>query len=388
MQIIRRKSTLMLFIILSLVLLLRLLAPYALKQGVNYAIDTTPGLSGHVGDVDIALYRGAYQIDDIELYLVDYGVDGEQQKPLIKIKRLDISLLWSALLRGSIVSEMTFLQPQFYYADNAEREEHINADVQDEDTWITLANRLVPFSIDRIDIVSGNLLFATISAEQNTNTEIQRINGQITNLTNSKRHSGSLVTNMHLDALIAGSSPITLTGSYDPYAKKPTFNFDVEMQRLPVQKIDHLVSFYTPFDVEAGEIDFALEFASNQGKVEGYIKAGVYDLSVFDWQEDVIKDGDNPFQWLFEALIGGVAELFENGKKDLIATTIPLEGTIDDVEAPIWPAIVGIIKNAFVKALDIKIDNIVQHNKAQLSVVKSNTSSASRSIAAEFIAKS
>lgn len=49
MQIIRRKSTFMLFIILLLVLLLRLLAPYALKQGVNYPIYTTPGLNDHVG---------------------------------------------------------------------------------------------------------------------------------------------------------------------------------------------------------------------------------------------------------------------------------------------------------------------------------------------------
>ncbi|WP_340678508.1 DUF748 domain-containing protein [Paraglaciecola sp.] len=367
MLLVHRKSTLLIIITVLLLVLLRLFAPYALKKGVNYAIETTPGLSGHVGDVDIALYRGAYQIQDIELYLVDYGVDGEQQKPLIKIKQLDISLLWSALLHGSIVSEMTFLEPQFYYADNAKREEHINEDVQDEQTWITLANRLVPFSIDRIDIVAGRLLFAMINDEQTSKAEIQDINGQITNLTNSKKYSGSLVTNMHLDAVIEGVSPIALTGSYDPYAKKPTFNFDVEMQRLPVKYLDHLISFYTPFDVEAGEIDFAMEFASKQGVVEGYVKAGIYDLSVFDWQEDVVKDGDNPFQWLFEALTGGIAELFENGNNDLIATRVLLEGTLDNVETPIWPAIFAIIKNAFVTALEIKIDDVVQLKVNKLS---------------------
>ena len=131
------------------------------------------------------------------------------------------------------------------------------------------------------------------------------------------------------------------------------------MQRLPMMHIDHLISFYSPFDVEAGQLDFAMEFAAKQGVVSGYVKAGVYDLSVFDWQEDVVQDGDNPFQWLFEAVTGGIAELFEGGNKDLVATRIPLEGNIDDIETPLWPAIGAIIRNAFIKSLDIKVDETV-----------------------------
>lgn len=351
----QRKTAITLISLAVILVALRLVAPYAVQKGVNYAIKTTPGLSGQVGDVDIALYRGAYQVKDIELNLVD----GDLQKPLISIQQLDISVLWSALFRGSIVSEMTFLKPQFYYADDVQQEEKINQDVQDEKTWITLANRLVPFSIDRIDIIDGRLMFETISAQRKTLTEITDVHGQITNLTNSKQRSGSLVTNLVLDAEIAGVCPLAVSGSYDPYASKPTFNVDVEMQRLPVKHIDHLISFYSPFDLEAGQIDFAMEFASKQGDVSGYVKAGVYDLSVFDWQEDVVKDGDNPFQWLFEAATGGIAELFEGGKKDLIATRVPLEGKIDDIQTPLWPAIGAIIKNAFIKSLDIKVDKVV-----------------------------
>ncbi|WP_166423493.1 DUF748 domain-containing protein [Paraglaciecola sp. 20A4] len=352
----RQRKTLITLLSLAVVLVaLRLVAPYALEMSVNYAIKTTPGLSGQVGDVSIALYRGAYQVKDIELNLVDGGL----QKPLISIEQLDISVLWSALFNGSIVSEMTFLKPQFYYADNDQRTEEINKDAQNEQTWITLANRLVPFSIDRIDIIDGRLMFETISAERKTLTEITDVHGQISNLTNSKQRSGSLVTHLELDAEIAGVCPLTVSGSYDPYASKPTFNVDVEMQRLPVKHIDHVISFYSPFDVEAGQIDFAMEFASEQGKVSGYVKAGIYDLSVFDWQEDVVKDGDNPFQWLFEAAAGGISELFEGGKKDLIATRVPLQGQIDDIETPLWPAISAIIKNAFIKSLDIKVDKTV-----------------------------
>ncbi|MDP5131442.1 MAG: DUF748 domain-containing protein [Paraglaciecola sp.] len=363
MQHIRRKSIKLIIGLVSLLVLLRVMAPYAVEKGVNYALTTTPGLTGHVGDVSLALYRGAYQIEDIELFLVD----GELQKPLIAIKQLDISVLWSALFRGKVVAEMRFLHPEIYYEDVKNRDEHVNDDVQDEQTWITLANRLVPFAIDRIDVIGGQLAFATIDEVLSTRALITDITGQITNLTNSKEHSGSLVTNMHFDGLIEGICPLRMGGAYDPYAKKPTFNFDVEMQRLPVKKIDHLISFYAPFDLEAGEVDFAMEFAAKQGVVAGYVKAGVYDLSVFDWHEDVVEDGDNPFEWLFESLTGGVAEIFENGSNDLIATRVPLEGHIDNIETPLWPAIYAIIKNAFIQSLEIKVDGVVKQHPLENS---------------------
>ena len=348
-----KSSFIVLVSIILLLLALRLSAPYAIEKGVNYTLKTTPGLRGEIGDVDLALYRGAYQINDIELFLIDGGLE----KPLMKVKRLDISVLWAALFRGSVVAEMQFLEPQFYYADNKNKEQEINEDASNEKTWVSLANRLVPFSIDRVDILNGRIKLETIATEQTSVSQITRVNGLISNITNSKDHSGSLVTNMQVEGMIEGVCPLQISGSIDPYASKPTFNFDVEMQRLPVEKIDGLIAFYAPFDVEAGELDFAMELAAEQGKVDGFVKAGVYDLSVFEWHDDVQVDGDNPFQWLFEALTGGIAGLFEDNTRDLIATEIPLTGQIDNIETPLWPAIYGIIKNAFIESLDITVED-------------------------------
>lgn len=346
--------------LLVLLLLLRLFAPLAIKKGINYAIATTAGISGKVGDVDIALYRGAYQVHDIELYMVD----GQQQKPLIKVQRVDISVLWSALFNGSLVAELAISHPEFYFIDTAGQKEKINPNIKDEQTWITLVNRLAPFSIDRVDIIDGVIALETFTGKRRTVTEIRDVQGQVTNLTNSRSFSGSLVSQMSIQAKVAGVCLLSVSGSYDPYAAKPTFDFDVEMQRLPVKQIDHLIRFYTPFDFEAGEVDFAMELAAKQGQVQGYVELGVYHLEVFDWQEDVVKDGDNPFEWLFEGLVGGLSEILENDKKDLLATRIPLEGQIDDIDTPLLPAIVAILKNGFVKAFDLKVDKIISFDES------------------------
>jgi hypothetical protein len=37
--------------------------------------------------------------------------------------------------------------------------------------------------------------------------------------------------------------------------------------------------------------------------------------------------------------------------RDAVATTIPIEGTVDDPEAQLWPTVLGVVRNAFVRGL-------------------------------------
>ena len=56
---------------------------------------------------------------------------------------------------------------------------------------------------------------------------------------------------------------------------------------------------------------------------------------------------------------GGLAELLENQKRDLLATKIELQGKIDSPEAPILPVLLGILKNGFINAYEIKVEDSV-----------------------------
>lgn len=71
-------------------ILLRAAAPYAVQYYVNQQLEQTQGITGHVGDVDLYLYRGAYAIDDVEIYAVDAT---SAPKPLLAVQTLDFLLL-------------------------------------------------------------------------------------------------------------------------------------------------------------------------------------------------------------------------------------------------------------------------------------------------------
>lgn len=142
------------------------------------------------------------------------------------------------------------------------------------------------------------------------------------------------------------------------------------MQRLSVKDIEGLIAFYAPFDLEAGHIDGAVELAAKDGELTGYVKAGVHQLSVFSWRKDVVEDGDNPLQILFEAASDLVAEVLENDKSKLVATRVPIQGTIDNTETSVFSAVVAVLQNAFLQTFDMEIEDIVSFEQVAESEEK------------------
>ena len=173
-------------VILLVLIIARIAAPYVLQQYVNYQLKHTQGVTGHVGDVDLFLYRGAYAIDDVEIYAVDAT---SAPKPLLSIQTLDFSLAWSALLKGNLVTNMAFTRPKIVIYDKDPNASEQNKQVKDETTWVGLANNLVLFSIDTLTIEQGKLTLVNSTNSGEKPTFISNINARIENITNAQNLS-------------------------------------------------------------------------------------------------------------------------------------------------------------------------------------------------------
>ncbi|GGW93361.1 DUF748 domain-containing protein [Alteromonas halophila] len=332
----------------------RMYAPTFLQRQINQAIEEAPGVEGQVGNIDIALWRGAYQIHEIQLYSI--GVD--EKVPLLITDKLDLSVLWSALFRGQIVSEMHFVRPQIHLRDTPDRAPIENEDVKEKETWIDLAHKLVPFEIDKVDIESGVIKFELAAGKERNLLSLTGVNGSVKNITNIREKRREDFATADFEGTIQNEAKIVFHGSYNPFEASPTFDTDVEMQRLDVRYLDAFIKHYLPVDFEAGELDMAMELKANKGNVEGYVKVGVYDLDVFSWKQDVAKDGDNPFNLLFEALTGGLSGFLENDNTDMVATRIPVNGEINDPQVPTLDAIAGLFRNALIEAYDMDVEEL------------------------------
>src|ERR1700678_2009709 len=80
----------------------RLAAPGYVQRAINRRLSQIPGYAGHVGDIGLHLWRGAYRIDNIELI----KSSGEFSEPFFAAKRIDFSVAWLDVFHGRFVSDI------------------------------------------------------------------------------------------------------------------------------------------------------------------------------------------------------------------------------------------------------------------------------------------
>lgn len=346
-------STIILASVLITLIILRVAAPSIITWYANRTIQQTEGISGSVTDVDLAVIAGSYSILQANIRQTGDG----QDLPLFVFERMDISIFWRALLQGELVADIGIIRPEINLYDRPQDKVFESEAVADEKTWVGLAQNFSPFAIDKLTVENGTFSMDAKSQLKRSKFTVQNIQLTVTNISNAK--GANNIANAKLTGDIQDHAKVTVNASFDPNRSKPTFDINLEMERLPVSYLDSLMKFYAPFDFEAGQIDVASEVKSLEGKVTGYVKAGIYELEVFSWHEDVVEDDDNAVQIVIDMIGGALATLFENDKKDLVATRVAIDGVIDDPDVSTFDALLGILKNAFIEAYSLKIEGSV-----------------------------
>lgn len=359
-------------ILLALLVALRMLAPTIVKNIVNQSLDNAPGIAGSIQDIDLHLYRGAYQIEGIELRTVKNNIE----HPFVTISELDISIFWTKLIRGKVVTELVFKQPSFTFADTKEEQTKKYEAAANKSTWLGISEQLVPFDIDRLEVIDGHFTFEGKSNTLNQKGafQVSDINGVVVGITspsqydtenNKSKNTTSTRGTLTGYGMVYGESKVTAEGSFDPFSKKPMFDVDAHIDDIQAKHLDALIKIYTPFDVEAGSFMAATELKADMGELTGYLKVGADELDVFSWKQDIEIDGDNPFEALADALIGGIANILSNRETDLVATKIPIEGSLNNPETSVIESFLSLLNNAFIDAIDIEVDEILSFGADQ-----------------------
>src|ERR1035437_10159108 len=96
-----------------LLIIIRLILPYVVLHYSNKTLATMKGYYGHIDDIDLSLYRGAYIINNIYLNKID-SVSKKQTK-FFTSRDIDLSLEWGALFHASIVGKLVFDSPELVF---------------------------------------------------------------------------------------------------------------------------------------------------------------------------------------------------------------------------------------------------------------------------------
>jgi len=330
-------------IALLLVLLLigaRLAMPWFIKDFVNDKLASLEGYAGHVDDIEISLWRGAYEIQGI----VIEKTNGKVPVPFVRMQELDLGLEWRALLDGRVVAKITGIRPEVNFVKGPSK---ATSQAGTEANWKQTVEDLVPMEINKLKLVDGEVHYRDFHSSPKVDIILDHLDATVSNLTNSKSFSGSRVAKIDARGTLMRSGQLVVRGALDPFSDEPTFDLTSSIEDLQLSELNTFLKAYVDIDVEKGTLAVYSDLHAKEGRFDGYIKPLIEGLQVLKWKEE--REGLVEKVW--EGLVGGVAQIFKNHDHDRLATRIPLSGRFDHPDVNGWAAAFSLLRNAFIQAL-------------------------------------
>jgi hypothetical protein len=215
----------------------------------------------------------------------------------------------------------------------------VDATAKEHSDAVTLQVR-----VDKVR-VNGKVGFLNQAAEPQYRLFLDQTELQISNLSNQAEDG---VMTGSLRGKFMGSGKAEMTVKARPNKKGPDLDLQLAIDETDMKSLNDLFRSYGNFDVVGGQFSFYSELSVRNGNIEGYVKPLFKDMNVYDRRQDREK---GLFRKLYEGVIGGLSFLLKNPPREEVATTIPISGKLSNPETSTWDAILGLIQNAFFKAI-------------------------------------
>lgn len=341
----RKRFRPLLHIVLGL-LVLRIVLPYVLLHLLNDRLAKVPGYYGHAVDLDLALIRGAYRIEGLFLDHVD-SVSHERTS-FVSAEVIDLSVEWKALFHGSVVGELVIDRPSLSFTkDKVEP-----AEVQKDTTSLgDLLDDLMPLRINRVEVKGGELHYRDLASKPKVDVLMDDLDVLALNIRNSYDSTDVLPARVKATASVYGGR-FDLGMRLDPLARDPAFDLDMGLEGMRLTEFNDFFKAYADVDVNEGVFGLYSEIATEDRRFAGYVKPVIMDLDVLGPEDK----GDTFFRKLWEGLAGTAGAVLTNPKHDQVATKLEFSGELDKPDTHLFYAIVDLVRNAFIRAIQPSID--------------------------------
>lgn len=341
--------------VILVLIVIRLLLPGIVLRYANNTLANMDGYYGQVSDIDIALFRGAYQLDGFYLNKVD-SASGEQTE-FFKVNHVDLSVEWRALWRGSLVGELVFDSPTLIFTKEKADAEVVAKDTSD---FRQLLEDFMPLRVNRFEVSRGSIRYTDSTVTPLVDISLEEAHIIAENLKNTTNEGEKLPSTIRANAQAYGGS-IIVRMDLDAMAERPTFDLTAEIENANLPDLNDFFVAYGKFDVSQGTFGLYSEFAADAGRYKGYVKPIIKDLEVIGMED---RD-ESFFQRAKEAVIDLVAKVLENPTEEQVASRIPIEGDFGETDVKVWEAIWQVLRNAFIEALMPSVDHAIDIRSPQ-----------------------
>lgn len=343
-----RRTVIALVIVAVVLFGARIALPHVVKSQVNARLAAIPGYWGQVGDVGIALWRGAYKLEGVQIL----KVAGAGREPFFTADRIDFSVAWRELFRGKIVSDIRVDRPELTFVAAG------SASQKDLDRrWQAVIQDIFPLEITQLEVRDGLVRYRDLTKQPHVDLFVRKAHVLATGLRNRGGERGEeLPAKINIEGDSLGGGRLTLYVEADPLADQPHFHLSAKVDHVNLPDLNESLRAYANVDVGRGVFRMAAELAGKDGGFQGYVKPFFEDLD-FKNLEDRNK---GVFSRGWEKVVQGLAWLVKNKARDQVGTRIPFQGRFGDAKMGLGTTIVNLFRHGFIRAFNPTIEGSVQ----------------------------
>ncbi len=327
--------------LLAVALVARLMVPSYLRRAINRRLNEIPGYSGHVDDVSVHLWRGAYRLSEIRIV----KSNGNVREPFFAAKEIDFSIAWRELARGRFVSDIYITDGQLVFLrGRTEDESQMTADGR----WQDAINDIFPIDITHLVIEGGIIEYIDTTRDPRVEIAVRDLKVIATGLRNRPGKTGQMFpATIDLSGRTMGDGDLRLYAKVEPLAEQAHFQLALELKKVSLPALNDLMRAYAGIDVSRGQFEVFGQMAMQGGHYEGYVKPF---LERVDFKAaDDNKKGLGERIW--KDIVVAVAELFKNRETKQLATRIPFSGDARKMDVSTLRTILNGLSHGFVRAL-------------------------------------
>ena len=160
------------------------------RDYVNRKLSEIPGYRAHVAAVTLHLWRGAYQIHNIDIK----KTSGKVPVPFFAAPLVDLSVQWHALIfERAFVGNIEIHRPKMNLVNGSTKE---SSQAPVDEPWAQKIKQLFPLKINRFAVHNGEIHYHDFTRNPKVNLPLDRVQMVAVNLTNSKKLSKSLIADV------------------------------------------------------------------------------------------------------------------------------------------------------------------------------------------------
>ena len=253
-----------LFVALLLVLAAQLTLPWLIRDYLNDKLADMGDYRGHIADIDLAWWRGAYRINDLRIV----KSSGDVPVPLLDAPLIDLAVSWRALWsEHAVVAEVFFERPQLNFVDGGENDQATQTGAGTD--WRDQLNKLLPITLNELRVIDGRISFHNFSTDPQVELSADQINASLYNLTNVGDEPGDRVAHFGGRALLLEHAPLEAEATFDPFEQFEDFELRLRAKDIDLTRFNDFVRAYGRFDFKRGNGDLVIGAQAKNAQFNG-----------------------------------------------------------------------------------------------------------------------